>query len=151
MIRKSLAICVQAVLLLSSAFAQNDDKCPAQVTRFEIRGGFEQRSQYALIYLENRGLVAIQAIEYQFQAYDSERRRTRVRYYLDAGKVDGGLGKPIPPGKTRGLQGMVSQRLGILYGNWSSDGSDIKLNVIHFTDGSKWERKGWKDEPNPNQ
>jgi len=138
-----------SVLILCAAlfgFAQTDN--PIQVTQFRIYG---ERAPYCILSLENKAELPVVAVEFQFDTYDSERRVFRSRYFLQVGKVPGGLGKPIAPGKARGLQGPVSSRLGFLYGYWTSDGGDVRINVIHFSDGSKWERKGWKDEPNPNQ
>jgi hypothetical protein len=148
MLMKRLSWC-WLVLLTLPVIAQTGT-CPVEITRFEIHGGFGERSHYALVRFKNNGSLPVEAIEYQFDTYDNARRLFLARYYLDAGKVPGGLGKPIAPGKERALQGMVDRRIGFLYGNWMSEGGDIKINVIHFTDGSKWERKGWREEPNPN-
>lgn len=132
-----MIILMLAAALLMPQTATELTPCPVRVTRFEI----PSRGNDALIYLENKAGVAVQAVEYQFEPYDPETRQTLGRYFLDAGKVPGGLGKPIAPGKIKPLSGAISDRLVFLYGSWVSNGRDIQINVVYFIDGSKWERK----------
>lgn len=134
-----ITLVLAAALLVPQVSA---DPCPVRVTRFEIEGRDDFRSSSARIYLENKGAVAVQSVEYQFEPYDSETRQYLGRYFLDAGgKLPAGSGKPIAPGKAGKFSGFVSSNIAILYGYWISDGHDIQINVVYFTDGSKWERK----------
>lgn len=119
------------------------DECPVKVTRFQVDGGFP-RLQYVRIYLKNNSLRAVESVEYQFEAFDYERQRTRGRYYLAAGKIVAASGKPIQPGQTKSLSSVASSRFGAIYEYRQSDGEEITINVVHFTDGTKWERKGWR-------
>jgi hypothetical protein len=146
MLQKRIMVSLWLITLAVSAFAQED--CPARVTRFHVYGGFQTRSQYALLYMENRSDKAIESVEYQYDAYDRELNTSLGRYFLAVGKITASPGKPIQPGKDKPLQGGVSLRFGVLFGGLHS-GEGIKINVIYFTDGTKWERKGWRDEPKP--
>lgn len=120
------------------------DECPVTVKRFEVDGGFP-KIQYIRIHMKNNSLKAIESVEYQFEAFDYERQRARGRYYLAAGKmVAWPPSKPIQPGQTKSLSSVASRTFGLLYEYRQSDGEEIKVNVVHFTDGTKWERKGWR-------
>jgi hypothetical protein len=125
------------------------EECPAKVTHFRVEGGWPD-IQRVFLFIKNNADRAIESIEYQFEAFDYERQRTRGRYYLAAGKITASPGKPIQPGQTKSLSSIASSRFGLLYRYRQSDGEEIKINVLYFTDGTKWERKGWKTEPNPN-
>lgn len=119
------------------------DECPVKVTRFEVDGGYP-RSQYVRLYIKNNSLRAVESVEFQFEAFDYERQRSRGRHYLAVGKIAASSGKPIQPGQTKALSSLASRRFGLLYEYRQSDGEEIKINVIYFTDGTKWERKGWR-------
>ena len=133
------------LVLALTALAQSDE-CPVKVTRFEVDGGFP-RIQYVRIHLKNTDSRAVESVEYQFEDFSYEYQQSKGRHYLVAGKmVAWPPSKPIQPGQTKSLSSVASRTFGLLYEYRQSRGEEIKINVIHFTDGSKWERKGWRDE-----
>lgn len=141
-----ITLLLAAALLMPQVAA---NPCPAEVANMWIKGGrsygYENHIELAL---RNKSDKTIESVEFQFERYDSERRVSEPRYYLSVGCCDkaGFKGKPVGPNQTKWLWGRISSTLGFIYGGLLTTGNDIKINVIHYTDGSKWERPNWRDE-----
>ncbi len=159
---KQLEVIIWLMVLLLPALATSQlpppqPDCPIRVMSLWIKGGpgYGYQRPHVELKFQNNSDRTIKAVEFQFDTYDAERRVFLSRYFLTAACCnDAGFpGKPAGPGETKTLWGGVSSRLGILYGGYLADTEGLRrttINVIQFTDGTKWERKGWRDEPNPN-
>lgn len=131
--------------------------CPVRVIQLWIKGGagYDYKNAHVELKLQNDSGKTIKAVEFQLDFYDTERRVFMSRNFLKvACCYDAGFpGKPVEAGQTKTLWGAVSTRLNVLYGGYVADTEGLRrtvINVIHYADGTKWERKGWREEPNPN-
>lgn len=143
-------------LLSFPVFAQDtNEKSPATILKspyLSSRGRFSRQSELH-IEIQNRTDAPIKSVEIQFEIVDRLRRTTRDRLFIKV--YDWGLGdRSIKPGKSRTFRVPVEYRLpdgvGDGYGTYWCDSCAV-INVVTFKDGSTWERKGWRDEPNPNR
>ena len=129
--------------------------CPARITNMWIKGWHSEGS-HAELQIQNKSNRVIKSIEYQLDTYDDERRVFLARYYLTVGCCyeAGFPGKPVGPGQTKYLWGGIGRILAATYYDTVAGNlmlSRTVINVIHYDDGTTWERQGWRKEPNPNQ
>ncbi len=145
---------------LNNLQSEARDVCPAKIVNLWIHsiiaGRDALQQPYADMKLQNNDTRAIKSIEYQIDYNDPYRRVFLARYYFQVGgvlgeSVGGGRKSQVKPGTVGSLRGPVGGlfRLNEYIGD--SEDKSLIVNVLHFMDGTKWERKGWKDEPNPNR
>ena len=131
---------------------------PVRVVKYlalSARGGILNRSSELSIECQNDSTLPVKSVEIQLDIFDSIRRVIRDRVFIDVDYSYGLVGsKSILPGKSKRtivhVDYVIPRGVGDGYGTYTCNDC-IKINVVHFKDGSTWERKGWRDEPNPNR
>lgn len=143
------------ILALALQLPPPQPDCPARITNLWLKADYRQLP-HAEMQIQNKSNHSIKLVEYQLDTYDDERRVFLARYYLAVGCCyeAGFPGKPVGPGQTKYLWGGIGRILASMYAGTVADKlmlSRTVINVIHYDDGTTWERQGWRKEPNPNQ
>lgn len=157
---------VLAIIFVCAGVVAQDDTPPVIIERFTVHVTRVKSSRLG-IYREPTKITAqirnvdparrVKEVEFQFDVIDKLRRVAKERLFIKI--TDYGLGdRTIDVGKTREWKTEIGSAtfpegceiMGIVQGD-SECLSKAKINVVHFKDGSTWERKGWRDEPNPNR
>lgn len=150
------------MLLLCFLLGVQSDE-PAKIEKFQIN--VTHISGNRRLYREPTKLSAdiknldssrqIKEVEFQFDVIDAMRKVIKERLFVKISDIGS---RTIEPGKSRRWIAELGDTrfpagcdaYGTLYSGTDCI-SEAKINIVHFKDGSKWERPGWKDEPNPNK
>lgn len=145
---------VQSPPMPAQIEAPTPSLAPARIVRtpYLTRKGFVRSSLH--IELQNDSARIIESVEIQFDVIDRLRKTLRDRLFLTMDAPGMGRWHGIKPNKSSTIELTVDYEfpdgVGDGYGTYWCTGCTV-INVVHFKDGSKWERKGWRDESNPNR
>jgi hypothetical protein len=168
-------LCFFAICPFTTAQEKSKEQPPQPVTITKLQlvpthleqkigsrnGQYEEQARIVVWFRNDDSARSVATVDIQMDIIDSLRRTVKERLYFSLNYKNTGT-KLIAPNKTgpfykdfgeykapeacltaSPIQGVISQD--------SPCCGPVKINGVTFSDGSGWERPGWRDEPNPNK